>query len=293
MAAPTPHGEPQFTENQPRHTRRDLTRGVGCTVRGVLSFNVESMQAAAAAPVRVVERITYLPAEGEPVSAGLGFDWDAQPLEVASPIRRIASYKGQKNYAGLWWCATTNRHVAYESWVERDFVISADHDRAVVGMAAQPFRLDFVIDGEACSHVPDFFLRYDDGRGDVVDVRPDALIGPGDRVVFGETARVCEQVGWSYRRVGELPPVRLSNLRWLAGYRHRRVFDVDVGRELVTMVRGSGQVSIGELASRVGHPVAVLPSLFHLLWTHALQTRLDELLLSTESMVTENLCHGR
>lgn len=252
------------------------------------------MQAAAAAPgLGVAERITYLPADGEPVAAGLDFRWVTQPLEAASPIRRIASFKGQKNHTGHWWCATTNRHVAYESWVERDFVISADHDRAVAGIAAQPFRLDFVTGGgKARVHVPDFFLRYGDGRGEVVDVRPDALIGPEDRVAFDETARVCEQVGWGYRRVGELPPVRASNLRWLAGYRHRRVFDADMGRELVTVAREQGPIPIGELASGVGHPVAVLPSLFHLLWTHALQAQFDDRLLSAESIVTAGIGDG-
>jgi hypothetical protein len=34
--------------------------------------------------------------------------------------------------------------------------------------------------------------------------------------------QACAEVGWQYRLVGEIDPVRVTNLRWLAGYRHRR-----------------------------------------------------------------------
>ena len=40
--------------------------------------------------------------------------------------------------------------------------------------------------------------------------------------VFADTAAMAAQVGWDYRRVGELDPVAAANLRWLAGYRHPR-----------------------------------------------------------------------
>jgi hypothetical protein len=47
-----------------------------------------------------------------------------------SPVRAGASgptfnsYKGKKSFSGLWWSATTSEHVSYESWLERDQVIS-------------------------------------------------------------------------------------------------------------------------------------------------------------------------
>jgi hypothetical protein len=75
-------------------------------------------------------------------------------------------------------------------------------------IASQPFRLDYLPSaGAERSHTPDFFLRRSDGQGVVVDVRPDALVEPEDQESFEAAPRVCEHVGWTYRRVGELPRV--------------------------------------------------------------------------------------
>lgn len=40
---------------------------------------------------------------------------------------------------GEWWLATTNRHVTFESFCERDYLIEFDFDPEIVGVAAQPF----------------------------------------------------------------------------------------------------------------------------------------------------------
>lgn len=55
------------------------------------------------------------------------------PFEDARPVRAPAAFKGQRNFTGLWWCATTNRHVGFESWCERDHLMCLDFDPKVVG----------------------------------------------------------------------------------------------------------------------------------------------------------------
>jgi hypothetical protein len=55
------------------------------------------------------------------------------------PWRGFPSFRGQSNFPGWWWSATTGGHVGYESWLERDHVL--DFDRAVTGLSSQPFRL--------------------------------------------------------------------------------------------------------------------------------------------------------
>lgn len=52
------------------------------------------------------------------------------PLEVAAPVRRFTSYKGQKHLSGDWWSATDGRLVGYESWLERDHLMLLDFDPA-------------------------------------------------------------------------------------------------------------------------------------------------------------------
>jgi len=70
--------------------------------------------------------------------------WDQMAgvaLEWGRPVRRFPSYRGQRNYPGLYWSATTGGHVGYESWVERDHLIALDFDQSVIGTASQPFWL--------------------------------------------------------------------------------------------------------------------------------------------------------
>jgi hypothetical protein len=152
----------------------------------------------------------------------LGGCWNFA-FERVAPVRGFASFRGQRNRPGVWWFATTGEHVGHESWLERDRLMALDADPEVVGVAAQPMWLHWAsASGRLVRHAPDFFARAD-GTGVVIDVRPDGRIGDRDAAVFAATAQVCAQVGWEYQRVGELSPVHGANLRWLAGYRHRRL----------------------------------------------------------------------
>jgi hypothetical protein len=62
-------------------------------------------------------------------------------FEDALPVRAFPSFRRQRNSPGLWWSATSGRHVAYESWLERDEAMLLDFDPSVIGFAMQPFWL--------------------------------------------------------------------------------------------------------------------------------------------------------
>ena len=95
------------------------------------------------------------------------------------PTRRIRTRKGQRHLPGRWWSATDGRHIGYESWLERDQLMWLDWDRAVTGIASQPFRLRWATEeGEPRSHVPDYFAERGGGPPVVVDCRPADRRGP-------------------------------------------------------------------------------------------------------------------
>lgn len=80
-------------------------------------------------------------------------------------------------------------------------------------------------------------------------------------------------MGWSYRRVGALEPVLAANLRWLAGYRHPRCLNPDYSFALLRAFARPGPLLA--TAERVGDRIAVLPTVFHLLWTGTLTADLS------------------
>lgn len=102
------------------------------------------------------------------------------PFERAAPVRSFPSFRGQASFPGLYYAATMDAHVGFESWLERDVAMMLDFDAEVVAFSSQPFWLFWAQDGEQRRHVPDYFARLADGTGVVIDVRPDDRIEPRD-----------------------------------------------------------------------------------------------------------------
>ncbi|WP_425582283.1 TnsA-like heteromeric transposase endonuclease subunit [Streptomyces synnematoformans] len=228
--------------------------------------------------------LEYIDACGELHEGPLEAMWSTR-FEAAGQVRAFPSYRGQRNFPGWYWAATSGELVGFESWVELGHLMRLDSEPDVVAFAAQPFRLSWRPGDRArrVSHTPDYFVRRRDGTAVVLDVRPDDRIEPEDAVKFAATAAACALVGWDFERVGVLDPVLAANLRWLSGYRHPRV-----RREpTATGLRAAFTRPRGLLAGAraVGDPIAVLPVLFHLVWCRELAVDLEAGLLSAATTV--------
>jgi hypothetical protein len=204
-------------------------------------------------------------------------------FEQVPPVREFASFPGQSHFPGLWWFSATGGHVGFESWLERDVVMSLDADPLVTAVASQPFWLSWPDGERLVRHAPDFFVRRSDGSAVVIDVRADDRIEDSDAAKFAATARACAQAGWQYRRIGALDPVLAANLRWLAGYRHPRFARSEFAEDLIGVFTRSRALADGALA--VGDPLAVLPVLFNQLWRRVLLADIESVLLTSRSVV--------
>jgi hypothetical protein len=205
-------------------------------------------------------------------------------FEDARPVRPFRWSRGLGHFPGWWWAATTARHVGYESWLERDHVRALDFDRDITGIASQPFWLRWEGERGRRRHAPDYFARRADGTGVVIDVRADDRISEMDAEAFAVTAQACAQVGWEFRRVGEIEPVLRWNVRWLARYRHPRC----AGREEIVhrlRVVFAAPAPLLAGAEEVGDRLAVLPALFHLMWRQELEADLAGVRLSPVTLV--------
>lgn len=209
--------------------------------------------------------------------------WNAR-FEDVPPVRNFPSYQGQRNFPGLYFAACTGRHVGFESWLERDQFLMLDFSPTVRSFSCQPFWLLWSTAGKTRRHAPDVFARLRDGSGMVIDVRADDRISPEDADVFEVTAAACESVGWTYRRVGVVDPVLAANVRWLAGYRHSRCMRAEYGARLREIFATPAPLLAG--AEAVGDRMAVLPVVFHLMWTGQLVADLTSAPLSATSLVT-------
>jgi hypothetical protein len=226
--------------------------------------------------------LTFLDDTGVEQQAPLALAWNVQ-FEHVPPVRSFPSFRGQKNFPGWWWSATTGDHVGYESWVERDVLMLMDFNQDIVAFASQPFWLSWAADDRVRRHAPDYFARMRDGQGLVVDVRPDDRVDPAATEAFAAMERACMEVGWKFHRTGGPDPMLRSNLRWLAGYRHRRCYQEELAQELLDAFRAPTALLRG--AQQVGDQLTTLPVLYHLLWSGGLITDLDSLVLGPTAIV--------
>lgn len=204
-------------------------------------------------------------------------------FEDVPPVRRLGSFQGQRSFPGLYFAACMSKHVGFESWLERDQFVALDFSPEVLAFSAQPFWLWWTSGGKARRHAPDAFARLVDGTAMVLDVRADDRIEPCDAEAFAVTATACESVGWSYRRVGALDPVWAANVRWLAGFRHGRCLRERYRDRLLAQFASPASLLVGVKA--VGDRIAVLPTVFHLMWKGVLVADLSSELLHGSTLV--------
>ncbi|MGW0095081.1 TnsA-like heteromeric transposase endonuclease subunit [Streptomyces sp. NPDC003328] len=221
----------------------------------------------------------------DPVGQAVQQRWADAAITVAfeelPPVSAFPVVPGRRWGPGLWWSATTGRHVAAGSNAMRGQLMVLDRDPGVTGLAGRPVRLLWRDRrGRTRSWVPQLFARRADGTALLADC-------PGHPEAGGERARnaaeamaqACADIGWAYRRLLPLDDVLAANLKWLAGYRHPR----NAGRPGLAAAVAEAFARprpLTEGAGAAGDPIAVLPAVFHALWhgrlTAGLATPLHE-----------------
>ncbi|MEU4113798.1 TnsA-like heteromeric transposase endonuclease subunit [Kitasatospora sp. NPDC028055] len=187
-------------------------------------------------------------------------------FEDCLPVREIPSYAGQRHTPGLYWAASCDRMVAYESWLEAKWLKLTDFAADTAVLASQPFRLHGADSDGRWEHVPDLFVRRTDGSVKIIDVK--AVRFSGDLMVVRQrdrTAVVCEDLGWDYEMVSEPDSLTWATVDWLAGYRR----PLRAGTELVEpmLAVAARPVAIGDLASFQSFPELARSVVYHLMWT--------------------------
>jgi hypothetical protein len=185
------------------------------------------------------------------------------------PWRTFRWYFGQRHYSGTYWSATQHDHVIYESRLELAALVLADFDRAVRGIAAQPFQLTAEVDGKARRHILDFMLDTVDGPVVVDVIRLQRLSQPKIQFLCSWSQQILESIGWSYEIVSEPDAVRLANVRFLAGYRREWLISQPILDELRSRSLDFVGAPIGDAERRiVNRPLPLVRSaVLHMLWT--------------------------
>lgn len=162
------------------------------------------------------------------------------------------------------------QHVPFESLAERTCLIELDRTPGVSLVSSQPMWIRWGGE-EPEAHAPDYFVRFEDGAGMVIDVRPAARIDETAMRQFDRTAALCRDCGWDYAVYAPDSEVRDANMRFLMRYRDQGWRST----ESESAVRGaSGTIeSVARILASHGEGLA---RCFSLIWTGQLLVDLDE-----------------
>ncbi len=209
---------------------------------------------------------------------------DAAAVLAGGPVRSFPTYKGQRNYPGLLWTATTGTLVGYESLLERDRLWLADFDPAVRGIVEQPFWLSGLDGSTRRRHVPDYMLQLADGSYLVVDVKPARLLDePEVAELLSWTGRLCAGKGWGYEVWTGADPILLRNIRFLGAGRRPQFVDEDALVKVDEAAQPGMRITEAEVAAG-GDRTDARSAVLRLLWTGALTTDLSQP-LSGQSLI--------
>lgn len=199
----------------------------------------------------------------------LASDIDPTSFHENRPVRKFGRYRDMTHFPGLYWAATTTRHLGFESWGESEWALLLDFDSAVTGIAAQPFQLLGRSQKQLWRHVPDYFASRGDLPPLVLDVRPEDRVDDELRELVRRTRETCAVLGWDYRLVHKVEPQLLRNVRFLSAY--RRPIPDPLGLRPQILEAASEPLTVSGICDAVGPPEVVLPQLYRLCWLHYIQ----------------------
>lgn len=222
-------------------------------------------------------RIQYLSFDRGTVRTRLD-DVDTDAVLHGLPVRKPPTYRGQRNYPGLFWSATTSSFLIYESLLELDYLWIADFHPPVDWIATQPFELSGHFGGRDHRHVPDVMLRSTLGQIRIIDVKPRSrLEDPETAAVFAWTGEVCAQHGWDYAVWSGASATRLRNIKLLACARLSTQFDQQIAKRAIDVC--DEPLAFADIVRDVCTPedgeLVVRPVIFHLLWRGILTVDMD------------------
>ncbi len=188
---------------------------------------------------------------------------------TALPVRGTPAYRDQWHLSGRYFCATTQTLLRVESLLEWANLMLLDFDAEVDWIVSQPFRV-YSRRGERMNHVPDFLATREAAPALVVDVMRAKESAEPDRVAKSVMTRTfCDRAGWDYCVAVEPDENVLANVDLLRRCA-RPPADLDDYRPLLLTACRRPR-TFRELRALGRSPIAIVPSLYHLLWQHELE----------------------
>ena len=173
------------------------------------------------------------------------------------PIRTIITGR-RRITTGAYASRKAGRAFPFEGMNERAFLMHSEVDTAVVDYRAQPFRFEFVLDGEKRTYIADAVRLLDSGVVEVVEIKNDRRFQKDldYALKLDCVAEVCRQIGWRfrvmYREALFEPRICFDNVQDVQSWRLANYGETDVYCVLDRLDACGGSQALGSLADLIG-----------------------------------------
>ncbi|WP_313008951.1 TnsA endonuclease N-terminal domain-containing protein [Brevundimonas vesicularis] len=140
---------------------------------------------------------------------------------------------------------------------ERAFFMHCEVDTDVINYRAQPFRLEFVLDGRKRTYIADCVRVLASGGVELVEIKsdPSSVHDPDYREKLEAVRAICSQVGWRFRLIFNKaltePAAFHRNVVEVQSRRMAEYSDTDVFRVVEALGRQPG-ATLGDVAQDLG-----------------------------------------
>lgn len=115
------------------------------------------------------------------------------------PVRRIRAGQGGRKIITRFPSLKMGQVVWGESTLERDYHRLLEFDSGVRSFREQPFRIEYVLDGETRSYTPDVLVERTDGRRQVFEVKEEEEARrPENELLYSLIRPICEREGYRF-----------------------------------------------------------------------------------------------
>ncbi len=173
-----------------------------------------------------------------------------------APIRTIVTGR-RVITTGVYASRKAGRPQPYESMNERAFFMHCEVDTDVIDYRAQPFRLEFVLDGRKRTYIADCVRVLASGDFELVEIKsaPSSVHDPDYRQKLEAVREICSQVGWRFRLIFKKaltePAAFYHNIVDVQSWRMTEYSDKDVFRIVEAVGRRPG-ATLGDVIQVFG-----------------------------------------
>lgn len=176
--------------------------------------------------------------------------------------------------------------IAYESTLERDFIIRNEFNLKVLNIIPQPVQMSFIKNGRKYPYTPDFLVYYRscNTNGDfyakpmLVEVKPRSQIQmhwSEWREKYRTAFHYAKEQGWDFKIYDEsrIRDQVLKNITFLARFKYQQ-FSSNENYAVIEMVKQFGNISVHDLLANHFESINKSQSLSHI-WHLLVSRQLD------------------